>query len=40
MVTDGVRVRGFAAERRFNYSAVLSGYPLEFAEDWLLFFKQ
>lgn len=40
MVTEGVRVRGIAAERRFNYSAVPSGYPLEFTEDWLLFFKQ
>lgn len=40
MVTEGVRVRGFAAERRFNYSALPSGYPLEFTEDWLLFFKQ
>lgn len=40
MITDGVRGRSFAAEKRFNYSAVLSGYQLEFAGVPFLFLKQ
>lgn len=35
MIMDGVSGGGFAAERRFNYSAMLSGYQLEFAGSFI-----